>query len=105
MPTRMTRCTVAVAAAAAAMAVAIAPIASAAPASGLPRPDTEGPATVQTPGNVQIVAPPRPVKSVFPSSHNPKWSGVGYNPRWPTLGHDPKWVDFGYNPRWNGFQH
>jgi hypothetical protein len=85
------------------MAVALAPIASAAP-TGQPRPTGAASATVLAPGDVQIVTSPHSLPALFPRSHNPKWSGVGYNPRWPSLGHNPKWANLGYNPRWNGFQ-
>jgi hypothetical protein len=91
-----------------AIAIAAAPIASAAPSEqhclGQHCLEADAPTISQRPGNVQIFTSPKALPAVFPHSHDPKWSGVGYDGRWPTLGHNPKWQDFGYSPRWDGFQ-
>jgi hypothetical protein len=96
------------AAGAAAIAIAAAPIALAAPSEHqcLEQHCLEAgaPPISQRPGNLQIFTSPKALPAVFPHSHDPKWSGVGYDGRWPTLGHNPKWQDFGYSPRWDGFQ-
>ena len=108
MGTGINAITASLAAGAAAMAIAAAPIASAAPSEQRCLKqhcfEVEAPTISQEPGNVQISASPKALPAVFPHSHDPKWSGVGYDGRWPTLGHNPKWQDFGYSPRWDGFQ-
>ena len=96
------------AAGAAAIAIAAAPIASASPSEQQCLEqhclEVEAPTISQGPGNVQMFTAPKAMPAMFPHSHNPKWSGLGYDGRWPTLGHNPKWQDFGYSPRWDGFQ-
>ena len=89
-------------------AIAAAPIASAAPSEQQCLAqhclEVEASTVSQGRGNVQIFSSPKAMPAMFPHSHNPKWSGLGYNGRWPTLGHNPNWQDFGYSPRWDGFQ-
>ena len=108
MGTGINAITASLAAGAAAIAIAAAPIALAAPSEQqcLEQHCLEAgaPPISQRPGNVQIFTSPKALPAVFPHSHDPKWSGVGYDGRWPTLGHNPKWQDFGYSPRWDGFQ-
>ena len=92
------------AATAAAIAIATAPCAWAAPSQQSCF-DNRGPTDCHRPGNAQIVTSPPDSRPIYPVSHNPKYSGLGYNPKYPLLGHHPSWQEFGYNPHWDGFHH
>ena len=70
-------------------AIAAAPIASAAPSEqqclALHCLEVEAPTVSQGRGNVQIFTSAKAMPAMFPHSHNPEWSGLGYDGRWAYL--------------------